>query len=137
MKNLLNYVVALLFVFMGLSCTAQSGKNESKSTAAVEEKVKVYYFHLTSRCMTCKKVEEEAKVDLKALYGEKIPFLSVDIQDDANKALVNEMKVYGQSLLIVKGDKQINITNEGFMYAKNNPEKFKAIIKEKVDPLIQ
>jgi len=37
--------------------------------------------------------------------------------------------------LVVKGNKKVNLTNEGFMYARTNPKKFKSIIKEKVDKL--
>jgi len=39
-------------------------------------------------------------------------------------------------LLVVKGNQKINLTNEGFLYAVTNPAKFKSLIKEKVDPLM-
>jgi hypothetical protein len=45
--------------------------------------------------------------------------------------------VSGQTLLLVKGSKQVNLTNEAFLYAVTNPEKYKAIIKEKVDELLK
>jgi hypothetical protein len=116
-------------------CTAQtSAKTTQTSTSA---KVEAYYFHLTTRCVTCKAVEEEAKKDLEALYGGKVTFQAINIEDDASKAIVAKLKIEGQTLLLVKGDKKINLTNEGFLYARNNPEKFKSIIKEKVDGLLK
>jgi hypothetical protein len=116
-------------------CTAQtSAKTTQTSTSA---KVEAYYFHLTTRCITCKAVEAEAKKDLEALYGGKVTFQAINIEDDASKAIVAKLKIEGQTLLLVKGETKINFTNEGFLYARNNPEKFKSIIKEKVDGLLK
>ncbi|HZK96013.1 MAG TPA: hypothetical protein VFC67_17570, partial [Prolixibacteraceae bacterium] len=64
-------------------------------------------------------------------------FQAINLEDDANKAIVEKLKISGQTLLLVKGDTKINLTNEGFMYAVNNPVKFKSIIKEKVDGLLK
>ena len=131
--------IILLSVGLMLLCTifssAQTAKNEIQSTTTA--KVEVYYFHLTARCITCKAVEAEAKKDLETLYGEKIRFQTLNLEDDANKAIAEKLKMSGQTLRIVKGDKQINLTNEGFLYARNDPDKFKLIIKEKVDGLLK
>ena len=50
--------------------------------------------------------------------------------------MAGELGVSGQTLLIVSGETRINITNEGFMNARSNPEKLKQIMKEKIDPLL-
>lgn len=125
---------ALVMIMGSLSCNAQTNKKDAKANAST--KVEAYYFHYSSRCVTCKAVEAEAKKDIETLYNGKVTFKSVNLDDDANKALAEKLQVAGQSLLIVKGDTKINITNEGFMYARNNPEKFKSVIKEKMDPLV-
>jgi hypothetical protein len=44
--------------------------------------------------------------------------------------------VSGQTLLLVKADQKINLTNEGFMYAVNKPDKFREIINEKIEFLL-
>jgi hypothetical protein len=82
-------------------------------------------------------VESEAKNDLQSFYNGKVTFKSINLDDASNKALAEKLQVSGQSLLLVKGNTKINITNEGFMYARSNPEKFKAVIKEKVDGLLK
>lgn len=135
MKNLISLSFALVMFMGSWSCNAQTGKKDTKSTTST--KVEAYYFHFSSRCVTCKTVEAEAKADIENLYGGKVTFQSVNLDDESNKALAEKFQVSGQTLLIVKGDTKINITNEGFMYARNNPEKFKSIIKEKVDQLMQ
>jgi len=135
MKKVIFLSFAILLVMSSLSCNAQTSKMATQNSASA--KVEAYYFHLTARCITCKAVEAEAKKDLEALYGGKVTFQSINIEDDASKAIVEKLKISGQTLLIVKGDTKINLTNEGFLYARNNPEKFKSIIKEKVDGLLK
>jgi hypothetical protein len=134
MKNLVSLSFALLMIMGSWSCSAQTAKNDSKTKAS--DKVEAYYFHFSSRCVTCKTVEAEAKADIESLYGGKVSFQAINLDEESSKALAEKLKIGGQTLLIVKGDTKIDITNEGFMYARNNPEKFKSIIKEKVDPLV-
>ncbi|MGE0019956.1 MAG: nitrophenyl compound nitroreductase subunit ArsF family protein [Draconibacterium sp.] len=100
-------------------------------------KIEAYYFHNKTRCTTCKTVEAEAKADLKELYGDKVTFKALNLEEKSTDAIATKLKVSGQTLLVVKGDKQVNLTNEGFLYAVTDPDKFKAKIKEKVDPLVK
>jgi hypothetical protein len=53
-----------------------------------------------------------------------------------DKSLIEKYKVGGQTLLIIKGDKVVNITNDAFMNARTNPDKLKAKIKLTVDSMI-
>lgn len=134
MKKTFIQIIALFLIMGSLSCNAKTKKNEVST--AVTDKVEVYYFHFSGRCVTCQAVESVAKASLQSFYGDKIPFSSVNLDEAYGKALAKKLGVAGQTLLIVKGETKINITNEGFMYARNNPDKFKSIIKEKIDPLV-
>ena len=100
-------------------------------------KIEAYYFHNATRCTTCKTVEAEAKADLKELYGDKVTFQALNLEEKSTDAIAKKLKVSVQTLLVVRGDKQVNLTNEGFLYAVTDPDKFKAKIKEKVDPLVK
>jgi hypothetical protein len=135
MKRIVILNLALLMFMGSWSCNAQTDKKDTKTNASA--KVEAYYFHFSARCVTCKAVEAEAKADIESLYGDKVSFQSVNLDESSSKALADKLQIGGQTLLIVKGDTKINITNEGFMYARSNPEKFKAVIKEKIDPLIR
>ena len=134
MKRSIFFSVALMLVMSSFLCNAQTTKKEIKSSAS--NKVEAYYFHNTVRCVTCKAVESEAKADLENLYGSQVIFKTLNLEENATNPIAEKLKVSGQTLLIVKGDKKINLTNEGFMYARTNPAKFKLIIKEKVDGLL-
>lgn len=129
------YLFSLLVILLTNSflCGAQTAKEE---TAVSGNQIEAYYFHNTSRCITCKTVEAEAKADLENLYGNQVTFKALNLEEDATKPIAEKLAVSGQTLLIVKGDKKINLTNEGFLYARTNPAKFKSIIKEKVDALL-
>lgn len=133
MKKIQLFSISILLLLNSLICNAQTTKKE---TAVSGNQVEAYYFHNTARCVTCKTVEAEAKADLASLYGTQVTFKALNLEDEATKAIANKLNVSGQTLLLVKGDKKINLTNEGFMYARTNPAKFKTIIKEKVDGLL-
>jgi hypothetical protein len=140
MKNI-RFLLALVFVFQFLSSNAQTAKKEVKSDENSSDIIEAYYFHFTARCTTCKTIEAQAKEDLEALYPNQLKaglltFQSLNLDDESNKALAAKLGVSGQTLLLVKGDKKVNLTNEGFMYAVVKPDKFKAIINEKVDGLL-
>ncbi len=129
---LIGFALILTSGFLGI---CQNGKKETQGV--LSEKVQAYYFHLTTRCITCKTVEAEAKKDLESLYGTKIIFQAINIEEESSKAITEKLKISGQTLLLVKGDKKIDLTNEGFLYAVNNPDKLKSIIKARVDELLK
>ena len=130
----------VILVFSLLSCNAQRVE-DSKSATLVGEGIQVYYFHNTKRCVTCLAVENETKMILEAYYGDKmktgdIEFLALNLEEENGKETAKTLKVAGQTLLLVKGDTQVNLTNEGFMNARTNPEKFHEILKEHIDKLL-
>lgn len=103
-------------------------KNESTQTA-------VYYFHATRRCATCEAVELTTKEALKEYYGDKITFTSINREENKDHELVKSHKISGQTLLIINKDKVVDLTNEAFMNARTNPEKFKVKLKATIDTL--
>jgi len=140
MKNLILAGIMML-VISGASCNAQTEKKQTGSANSGND-VEVYYFHRTVRCVTCKTVEAEARKNIEMLYAEqvkkgKISFTSLNLEEETGETVGDRLGVNSQTLLIVKGDQKINITNEGFLYAVSKPDKFKEIIKEKVDPLMK
>jgi len=141
MKTINLFITLLLFTPVFNSCSSQPANNQTKELVNNSDKIEVYYFHFTARCTTCRTIEARAKEFIETLYPNHfkqglITFQSVNLEEASSKPLVDRLGVSGQTLLIVKGDKKINLTNEGFMYAVVKPEKFKEIINEKVDALL-
>ena len=106
------------------------------------KKIEVYYFHFTRRCMTCNNVEKVSKEAVEQQYSDKvksgeITFKSVNLDEKEGEAFGAKLKVEGQTLLIVSGEKRVDLTDKGFMYANNSPEKLKAEIKKVIDGMIK
>jgi hypothetical protein len=138
----LRILLTIAMIIQILSCNGQqTPKEAAASETASSDKIEAYYFHFTARCMTCRTIEARAKENLETLYPNQIKqglitFQSVNLEEASSKPLAERLGISGQTLLIVKGDQKINLTNDGFMYAVAKPEKFKEIINEKVDGLL-
>jgi hypothetical protein len=131
-KIILSFSLVVLGV---MAMYAQTAKKETSNAAS--DKIESYYFHFNARCETCRAVESEAKADILSLYPGRATFQAINLDETSSKAIAEKLKVSGQTLLIVKGDKQINLTNEGFLLATTNPAKLKSVIKQKVDHLLE
>ena len=130
-------LLLLLSVF-----TVDAVKTQKTTTVTNAAKVEVYYFHFTRRCFTCQAVETETQKIIATLYptqykAGKITFKSINLAEKESKAMAEKCKAEGQALLIISGNKRIDLTDTGFMYAKSNPEKLKAELKKAIDPLLK
>ena len=140
MKNLIitGFLALSLFV---ISCNGQPEKKQT-AVAVSGNDVEIYYFHNTIRCTTCLTIEAEARKNIEMLYPDmykegKISFTSLNLEEATGRAMGAKLGVSGQTLLIVSGNQKINITTDGFLYAVSKPDKFREVIKGKVDPLIK
>lgn len=136
MKTSNMFFLFFVALSMNISCSAQTDNNNEVAEVNKGDNVEVYYFHSSRRCETCKAVEDVSKTSIAELYGETVTFTGYNLDEPEAAKKAEELEVSGQTLLIVSGDTKINITNDGFMYARSNPEKLKQIIKGKIDPLI-
>lgn len=130
----------LIMLLGSISCSAQTNKKtDIKNT--VSAKVDVYYFHFTRRCNTCMSVEATAKEAVESLYADKVKtgeytFQGLNLDDESSKAIAEKLSVGGQTLLVVCGNKKIDITDKGFMNA-HDLEKMKEEIKKAVEEALK
>jgi hypothetical protein len=124
-------------LMMGIANSfAANGKSIEAKTSQEEVQVKAYYFHATRRCETCQAVEKVTKELIEEAYSEKVDMLVYNREKDENKALVEKYEISGQTLLLVKGDRVVNLTTKAFLSARNNPEKFKKELKAAIDEML-
>jgi hypothetical protein len=97
--------------------------------------IEFYYFHGTHRCATCRAVENVTREALKQYYGDRIALKSVNREEKQNSTLVKKYQITGQTLLLVKGNQKVDLTNVAFMNAERNPKRLKAKIKESIGQL--
>lgn len=134
------FSVFTVLLFTALSCSSPTEKKQPVSVTAGND-VEVFYFHMTTRCVTCRTIEAEARKNIELLYPEqyrsgKISFTALNIEEPAGQIAGKRLGVNSQALLLVKGDQKFNITNEGFLYAVSQPQKFAEIMKSKMDSLL-
>lgn len=136
MKRLIS-TFSFMLIFGLISIFAQDkieAKTAEQSQIAVP--VKAYYFHATRRCATCEAVEAVTKEALQEYYGDKVTFESINREENKDNPLVSKYEISGQTLLIIKGDEKIDLTNEAFLNARTNPEKFKTKLKSTIDAMM-
>lgn len=140
-------ILTLVFVAGVYTASAQccNSKKTSTNTSSVKAccdskqtatEVKAYYFHATRRCPTCEAVEKVAKATIEKNYKGKVVFESINREEDKNKAMVDKYKVNGQTLLLVKGDKKVDLTSVAFMNARTKPERLEKKIKTTLDSML-
>ena len=105
-------------------------------------RIEVYYFHFTRRCTTCINVEKVSKEAVETQFSEQvkkgdITFKSVNLDEKEGEAIGAKYKIEGQTLLVISGDKKVDLTDKGFMYANDSPAKLKAEIKKAVDGMLK
>jgi ABC-type glycerol-3-phosphate transport system substrate-binding protein len=141
MKIVKTLLLATIILPLFFACSAKSNANAENSETSISQEIKVYYFHFTRRCATCNAVEEKTLEFLKEIYADKmengaITFKSLNLDENEAKEIAEKIGVSGQALIFIKGDEKIDLTSDGFMYARSNPEKLKTKIKETVDGLL-
>jgi len=105
------------------------------------DQVNVYYFHFTRRCATCLNVEKVARESVESLFPdqvkkEEITFQSINLDEETGKAVGKKYNIEGQTLIVICGDKRVDLTDKAFLYANGSPEKLKAEIRKAVEKVL-
>lgn len=144
MKTIQQLFFFTLLLAVGLQWQAcgQKAKTEDAATAqAVQvqeptsDGLQAYYFHFSRRCVTCEAVESVSSNALKAMLGSDFQLKSLNLDEATTAALANKLGVTGQTLLLVKGEKQVDLTNDAFMNARSNPDKLTEALASAVELL--
>jgi len=148
MKNsFLNLLLVGLMVAIGFGCNGQTEKAANNSTsrnvaAAADTTIYVYYFHSNIRCETCVAVDEHTHQLLNELFPAQmkngtIVFKSINVDEKGNEALIEKYKIWGQTMLFIKGDTVVDRTNDAFMNVLEEPDKWEDMVEEQVNRLLK
>ena len=135
-------VLALVCLITAFSPGIAGSSKRSGFSFLAPVKIEVYYFHFSRRCMTCNNVEKVSKQAVEQQYANKvktgeITFKSINLDEKEGEAIGKKLNVDGSSLLIVSGDKRVDLTDKGFLFANNSPEKLKAEIRKVIDEMLK
>lgn len=143
MKRIMGAWFLFAILAGSISCDAGSPAVANGHLSLEQDKaVTVYYFHFTRRCKTCNNVErvsqEAVSQQFSALVKSgRVAFKSVNLDEKEGEALGAKLKIEGQSLVVISGEKKEDLTDKGFMYANDSPEKLKAEIKKAVEGFLK
>ena len=138
-KSILILFLTVFFAACGNKTTSQQAESQTQEeqtvTTADASVVNVYYFHGKQRCKTCIAVGDLAKKTIEETYAgnNKVKFIEVDTSDKKFDDLVNKYEVSWNALIIAKGDNSIDITEQAFANALNNPDVLSDLIKKEVN----
>jgi cytochrome oxidase Cu insertion factor (SCO1/SenC/PrrC family) len=106
--------------------------------------VNIVYFHRTNRCHSCKYSEAQTSATLDTYFADelasgKITFVSVDVQDESNAAIIEKYGAYGPQLFIsvLKGDTENIIEVQEFWDFIDDDEGFSNLIIDKVNEALE
>lgn len=151
MQKLINVFFALSLIF-AISCNNNSNKqssdNKTDSTNVstnTNAKLEIIYFHATNRCMTCNAVENNAKSLIDENFKTQldngdITFKSLNIDESENDAITEKYQVSFSTLLLINhqngNDVVTDFTETAFKYAKNEPDKYKELLKSEINKIL-
>ena len=128
--------IALLFMSIVLSACSQNERPQSVSTAE-SDGIEVLYFHGKQRCATCIAIEKQTKQAVEELSDNRLTMRTIDISKKENESIVEKYEVAWSSLIVVKGDNVLNLTDLGFSLARNNPDGFRERLKSEIKQLLK
>ena len=145
MKKTISKLALILFLgvvaFSAQGCKGTTDENSASSEAVFtgdqeSGEIIAYYFHATRRCVTCQAVETVAKEAIEEYFGDKVTFKSIDREVEKDNPLLEKYKINGQTLLIIKGAEKVDLTSDGFLNARTNPDKFKDTLKATIEAMM-
>ncbi len=128
--------IALLFMSIVLSACAQTDSPKTVPTAE-SDGIEVLYFHGKERCATCIAIEKQTKQAVEELGDNRLTMRTIDISKKENESIVEKYEVAWSSLIVVKGDNVLNLTELGFSLARNNPDGFRERLKSEIKQLLK
>ena len=113
-------------------------KNSESTVKTEQSKVLIYNFHVTNSCVSCIAIEEATTKTLNTYFSKevkegRIKRQVLNVDDEANKTISEKYQAFGSGLFITRVFKgketTIDLTGDGFKFAKNKEEKFIEILK--------
>lgn len=126
----------LVFAIVTLSFMYNNvfGQTQQDSTPIL----KIYYFHATNRCPSCLACEEVCLQTLKKHFQKELDngailFQAINIEEEKNKALVEQYKIMFSTLLfITQNGTVIDLSDKAFEYSLDFPLKYEELLKYEV-----
>jgi len=127
--------VTLFLILIAILAGCKQNTQKAEQVTTDPDIVTVYYFHGKQRCKTCIAVGDVAKETVENSFADNdnVRFVEINTSEKGNDALIEKYEVTWNALIIAKGDNSIEITDQAFASAVENPQKLENLIKEEIN----
>ncbi len=138
MKFLFILIISVSFVFSATACGhSTAGENKQHEAVISDEKVEVYYFHFTRRCVSCVNVQKATERVITENFKAEVDngtlvYHEINLSDPESRKIAELLDVGRQALMVVSKDKKLDLTMQGFMLASRDYDKFKEALEEAI-----
>lgn len=131
----------ILFLMTGMMSCGMKSENAVQTENSVNDHVEVIYFHGKQRCATCMAIEKNARETVNTLFADelkngKLIFKTVDISTPEGETLADRYEVTWSALFVNswKNNQETcnNMTEFSFGNARNNPDRFRKGLADKI-----
>jgi hypothetical protein len=149
MRNvkLLFGILAILGLFWSCSQPVSTNKDENPLVSTIAENmenypVRVLNFHSASRCQLCLKIEAMVRETVLMEYREhvesgRLKLFVLNIERSENRKTAEDYLAFGSALFVSSGHAENNhttdITNEAFLYAQTDPDRFLETLRSTIN----
>ena len=125
-----------------VACNQNGKKTENKKTSGIEidnTVVNVFYFHGKQRCKTCVAVGDVARETVEKNFAdnEEVHFIEINTSEKNYEDLCEKYEVTWNALIISKGENFVEITDQAFATAIDNPQALENLIKEEINKQLE
>ena len=123
----------ILILIAILAGCGQKSKKAENTTIIDTTNVNVFYFQ------TCVAVQDVAKetVEKNFANNEKVRFIEINTSEKGNEALAEKYEVSWNALIIAKGENAVEITDQAFATAVENPQSLEKLITDEINRHLQ
>ncbi len=120
---------------------AVSTVEEKPVKKAEQPVVLIYNFHVTNRCVSCIAIEDATTKTLNTYFSKemkegRIKRQILNVDEETNEKIAEKYQAFGSGLFITRSFKgkenTIDMTGDGFKFAKNKEEKFIELLKNNI-----
>lgn len=82
-------------------------------------------------------VEKIAGEVVAGFPADKVRLMDINREDDSGNPLIEKYRVSGQTLLVVMDDRVVNMTNEAFLLARQQPDRVRKSMRSVIEKMLQ
>lgn len=130
--------IGLIILIVFSACNSRQAVESDELVRPGEGQIGIYYFRTPVRCESCNAIEKILNEALHGKYATQVEsgelvFRQFNLDDPGVADFAAQFDVVFKSLLILKNGETVNLTEEAFLYALPNPEKFRQLVEETLD----